>query len=349
MLTTLVPPSSGSARVAGFDIVRDPARVRAHIGYVPQLLSAYENLLMSARLYAIPRTEREARIATALQQFDLADVADKLVQSYSGGMIRRLEIAQSMIHEPAVLFMDEPTVGLDPVARHNVWQHIRNLRDRMGTTILVTTHLMDEAGELCDRLGILHGGRLEKTGTPAELERQVGPGATLDDVPETARAPIPDLAALGGAAAYVTQVLAVADTEIRKLRHDPGEIFTRALQPVIWLLLFGEVMAQVKGMTTANGSYLDFLAPGILAQSVLFAAIFYGIAAIWERDLGVLHRYMVSPAPRSALVLGKAVSSGVRGLTQAIVVYALAFLLGINLSFRPADILGVAALICIGS
>ncbi len=188
MLTTLVPPSSGSARVAGFDIVREPAKVRAHIGYVPQLLSAdgaltaYENLLMSARLYAIPRAEREARIATALQQLDLADVADKLVQSYSGGMIRRLEIAQSMIHEPAVLFMDEPTVGLDPVARHNVWQHIRNLRDRMGTTILVTTHLMDEAGELCDRLGILHAGRLEKTGTPPELERQVGPGATLDDV-----------------------------------------------------------------------------------------------------------------------------------------------------------------------
>ncbi|MDR3439044.1 ABC transporter permease [Telmatospirillum sp.] len=154
---------------------------------------------------------------------------------------------------------------------------------------------------------------------------------------------------MGRVAAYLTQIQAVADTEIRKLRHDPGELYTRALQPLIWLLLFGEVMAQVKGLNSSGGSYLEFLAPGILAQSVLFAAIFYGIAAIWERDLGVLHRYMVSPAPRSTLVLGKAISSGVRGLTQAIVVYALAFLLGIKLSFSPVDIFGVAALICIGS
>lgn len=164
-----------------------------------------------------------------------------------------------------------------------------------------------------------------------------------------APAPIPDTSVFGAVVAYLTQVQAVADTELRKLRHDPSEIVTRAFQPVIWLLLFGEVMAQVKGLATGTGSYLDFLAPGILAQSVLFAAIFYGIAAIWERDLGVLHRCMVSPAPRSALVLGKAVSSGVRGLAQAVVVYALAFLLGIHLSFAPRDILGVAALICLGS
>jgi len=159
----------------------------------------------------------------------------------------------------------------------------------------------------------------------------------------------PEIAPMSAVGAYLSQVQAVADTEIRKLRHDPSEIYTRALQPMIWLLLFGEVMAQVKGMSTPGSSYLDFLAPGILAQSVLFAAIFYGIAAIWERDLGVLHRYMVSPAPRSALVLGKAISAGIRGLTQAVVVYAMAFLLGIHLSFLPGNILGVAALICVGS
>ena len=148
---------------------------------------------------------------------------------------------------------------------------------------------------------------------------------------------------------YFTQVFAVVDTELRKLRRDPSELLTRALQPAIWLLLFGNVMAQVRGLNAGKGSYLDFLAPGILAQSVLFAAIFYGIAAIWERDLGVLHRYMVSPAPRTALVLGKAMSASIRGLTQAVIVYALAFTLGIRLSFRPFDILGVVALICLGS
>ncbi|MGX8007516.1 ABC transporter permease [Mesorhizobium sp. ORM8.1] len=148
---------------------------------------------------------------------------------------------------------------------------------------------------------------------------------------------------------YGTEVHAVADAEIRKLRHDPSEILTRAIQPAIWLVLFGEVMAQVRGLTSGNGRYLDFLAPGILAQSVLFAAIFYGIAAIWERDLGVLHRYMVSPAPRSALVLGKALSSAARGLTQAVVVYLLAVGLGINVDLSPASLLGVACLIALGS
>ena len=153
----------------------------------------------------------------------------------------------------------------------------------------------------------------------------------------------------GGLAGYFTQAFAVADTEVRKLRHDPSELVTRALQPAIWLLLFGQVMAHVRGLAGSEGRYLDFLAPGILAQSVLFSAIFYGIAAIWERDLGVLHRYIVSPAPRTALVLGKAASSGVRGLSQAIIVYLLSFALGIDISLSPGNFLGAAAMIVIGS
>lgn len=188
MLTTLLPPSSGTAQVAGFDVTRHPEKVRAHIGYVPQLLSAdralsaYENLLVSARLYLVPRKEREARIAAALRLMDLEDAAQRLVENFSGGMIRRLEIAQSMIHEPAVLFMDEPTVGLDPVARHAVWDHVRALRERLGTTILITTHLMDEADELCGRIGVLHMGRLAEVGSPQELKARIGPDATLEDV-----------------------------------------------------------------------------------------------------------------------------------------------------------------------
>jgi ABC-2 type transport system ATP-binding protein len=188
MLTTMLPPTSGCGFIAGYDIVRAPAKVRAHIGYVPQLLSAdgaltgYENLLFSARLYLIPRREREARIRAALKRMGLTEAADRLVQSYSGGMIRRLEIAQSMIHEPPVLFMDEPTVGLDPAARRAVWDHVRQLRETLGTTILMTTHLMEEADEMCDRIGVLHAGNLEETGTPEELKARLGPGATLNDV-----------------------------------------------------------------------------------------------------------------------------------------------------------------------
>lgn len=148
---------------------------------------------------------------------------------------------------------------------------------------------------------------------------------------------------------YTTHVLAVADAELRKLRHDPWELGSRAIQPILWLVLFGEVMAQVRGLTPGTQRYLDFLAPGILAQTVLFVAIFYGISAIWERDLGVLHRYMVSPAPRSALVIGKALSSSLRGLSQALVIYICAAMLGVGLSFEPGHILTVVLLIMIGS
>ncbi len=150
-------------------------------------------------------------------------------------------------------------------------------------------------------------------------------------------------------AEYATQVFAVAMAEIQKLRHDPWELLTRAVQPVLWLLLFGGVMARVRGIATGDLRYLDFLSAGILAQSVLFVAIFYGISAIWERDLGVLQRYLVSPAPRSALIIGKSVAGGVRALSQAGVVYLLAAVLGVALRLDPPAILGVVLLIGLGS
>jgi len=188
MLTTLLTPTFGDAWVAGYDVVHHAAQVRRVIGYVPQLLSAdgsitgYENLLIFAKLYHIPRGEREKRIHDALSFMGLEEVSDKMVREYSGGMIRRLEIAESMLHRPRVLFLDEPTVGLDPIARRAVWDHIQRLRCDFGTTILLTTHYMEEADELCDRVAIMHLGKIAAIGTPTELKATVGEGATLDDV-----------------------------------------------------------------------------------------------------------------------------------------------------------------------
>ena len=189
MLTTLLPPTSGSASIAGFDVVHKASTVRRFIGYVPQLLSAdgaltgYENLKVFARLYDIPRAECSSRISDALEFMGLSDVSDALVRTYSGGMIRRLEIAQSMLHRPQILFLDEPTVGLDPTARHAVWERIGQLRADYGTTILLTTHYMDEAEHLCDRVAFMHLGRVTAISTPAELKASIGNnGATLDDV-----------------------------------------------------------------------------------------------------------------------------------------------------------------------
>ena len=188
MLITLLPPSDGSAKVAGLDVVRQSRQVRRSIGYVPQLLSAdgsmtgYENLLVSARLYHLGNGERRARIEEALDFMRLGDAGDRLVREYSGGMIRRLELAQAMLHRPVVLFLDEPTVGLDPIARSAVWEHVRRLRNEDGTTILLTTHYMEEADELCDRVAVMHLGRIGAIGSPEELKAGVGPGATLDEV-----------------------------------------------------------------------------------------------------------------------------------------------------------------------
>lgn len=188
MLTTMLPPSAGTARVAGLDVVQKPKQVRKTIGYVSQMLSAdgaltgRENLLLFARIYGIPWRQRKERIAESLDLMGLTSAADLVVRNYSGGMIRRLEIAQSMLHRPPVLFLDEPTIGLDPVARHTVWQHLRELQDRFGTTIFMTTHDMEEADQLCESIVIMHRGHAVATGSPESLKAQVGPSAKLDDV-----------------------------------------------------------------------------------------------------------------------------------------------------------------------
>jgi ABC-2 type transport system ATP-binding protein len=184
----LLQPSEGTAIIDGFDLVQHPEAVRRRIGYVSQMLSAdgdltgYENLLISAKLYGIPRAERARRIANAFEFMELSHVSGKRVRQYSGGMIRRLEIAQSMLHRPSVLFLDEPSVGLDPSAKRSVWERIAELRREFGTTILMTTHDMEEADRLCDMVAVMHQGVLAAMDTPESLKAQVGPAASLDDV-----------------------------------------------------------------------------------------------------------------------------------------------------------------------
>jgi ABC-2 type transport system permease protein len=148
---------------------------------------------------------------------------------------------------------------------------------------------------------------------------------------------------------FVSDTLALADVELRKLRRDPAELVTRAIQPALWLLIFGQVFARFRAIPTGGLDYLTFMTPGILAQSVLFIAIFYGISVIWERDLGIVQKLLVSPAPRPALVLGKALSAGVRGLAQGAIVYVLAFLLPIRLDLNVQHIFGVIVFIVLGS
>jgi len=189
MLTTLLPPSSGTAFIDGFDVRARQSEVRRLFGYVPQMLSAdgtltgRENLFVFSKLFDVPRAERKERIERALEFIGLEDAADRLVRRYSGGMIRRLEIAQALLHRPRVRFLDEPTVGLDPVARAAVWDLLRELRELHGTTIFFTTHYLEEADSICSRIAILRRGRLAALDTPKALKESIGgESASLDDV-----------------------------------------------------------------------------------------------------------------------------------------------------------------------
>ena len=187
MLTTLVPPTSGRARVAGRDVVGSPKEVRRAIGVIPQAmtsdldLSAAENLSIFAKLYNIPRDRRRNIVGRLLEAVDLTQWADKPVKMFSGGMRRRLEIARGLVNEPKVFFLDEPTTGLDPVSRVSVWEMLSHLKKEGDLTILITTHYMDEADKLCDRIAIVDHGKLVALDSPLKLKASV-PGNNVIEV-----------------------------------------------------------------------------------------------------------------------------------------------------------------------
>ena len=148
---------------------------------------------------------------------------------------------------------------------------------------------------------------------------------------------------------FINKTLVITELEIRKLRHDPSDLVTRAVQPALWLLIFGEVFTRIRAIPTGSVSYIEFMTPGILAQSVLFVSIFYGLTIIWERDLGIIHKFLATPTPRGALVLGKALSAGVRSLVQAVFIYILALLLAVRVNPNPVALLGVLITVILGA
>ncbi|HTX97110.1 MAG TPA: ATP-binding cassette domain-containing protein [Mycobacterium sp.] len=188
MLTTLTPVQQGELRVFGMDARHQITDIRSNIGYVPQQLSiepaltGRQNVEWFARLYGVPRAQRSDRVEEALAAMDLLEVSDRLAASYSGGMVRRLEVAQALVNRPSLLVLDEPTVGLDPIARDGVWTQVHKMQAQFGMTVLLTTHYMEEADALCDRVALMHHGELQAVGTPAKLKSTVSPRATLEDV-----------------------------------------------------------------------------------------------------------------------------------------------------------------------
>jgi len=178
ILATLLPPPAGTARVAGFDVARQSRQVRERIGYVAQAGGSYrestgrEELVIQGRLFGMSKADAGKRAVEILEALDLAEAADRTCKTYSGGMRRRLNIGIGMVHRPAMLFLDEPTTGLDPQARARLWEEIRKLRET-GTSVLLTTHYLEEADALCDRLAIIDHGKIVAEGSPAELKREI--------------------------------------------------------------------------------------------------------------------------------------------------------------------------------
>ncbi|MBS7287512.1 MAG: ATP-binding cassette domain-containing protein [Candidatus Freyarchaeota archaeon] len=179
ILCTLITPTSGSATVCGFDVVKEPDEVRKRIGFVPQDISvdddltARENLELHAKLYHMPKDLRKRRIEEVLELVGLQERADNLVKTFSGGMRRRLEIAEGLLHNPEILFLDEPTIGLDPASRIVIWDQLKEM-NKEGVTIFITTHYMDEADRLCDQVAIIDLGEIRAMGKPGELKEEVG-------------------------------------------------------------------------------------------------------------------------------------------------------------------------------
>ena len=201
MLTTLLRPTSGTATVAGADLLADPVGVRRRIGYVAQAIGATgggsdpnatvsEELIVQAELYRLPKRDAVARVPALTSQLDLDGLDARLVKTLSGGQRRRLDIALGLVHSPELVFLDEPSTGLDPQSRSNLWEHIRRIRGELGTTVFLTTHYLDEADVLCDRIMVIDGGRIVAEGSPDQLKRRIsGDVVTLavDGDPDTAQ------------------------------------------------------------------------------------------------------------------------------------------------------------------
>jgi ABC-2 type transport system ATP-binding protein len=188
VLNTLLPVQSGTVRAFGINVSEKPMVVRRLLGYVPQQLSiegaltGRENVEWFARLFDVPRRERKERVAESLAMVDLTDAADRIAGTFSGGMVRRLELAQALVNRPALLVLDEPTVGLDPMARDSVWSRVADMQNQYGMTVLLTTHYMEEADALCDEVALMHHGTLRALGPPSVLKAGLGSDASLEDV-----------------------------------------------------------------------------------------------------------------------------------------------------------------------
>ena len=402
ILATLSRMDAGRAEVAGHDVRRQAGAVRRSIGYVSQDSgvdqngTGRENLMLQGRVQGMGRRELRDRVSELLEFVGIADAADRVVKTYSGGMRRRLDIALGLVHRPKVLFLDEPTTGLDPEARAGMWDEVGRLARQERLTILLTTHYLEEADELADRLAIVSRGQIVVEGTPRELKATLRGDAVhlelvdgrMDDArrvlerlgatPESGGEAAPRLprrerksrpprdplgARAGGDRGRVGRRLAsvarrrlpplhrarlrrrgsrgsmkvlrhtwyMVVRQARNLMREPIWIVLLLVQPMVWLVLYGQLF---KNVTHLGGfgttSYVTFLAPAIVVMNAFFGATWSGMGMIYDLDHKFVERVLATPASRFALVLSQIVRSALTAAIQAVIILVAALGLGVR-------------------
>jgi daunorubicin resistance ABC transporter ATP-binding subunit/daunorubicin resistance ABC transporter membrane protein len=325
ILTTLLRPTSGKIILNGKDVTKDKYQVRCSFGIVfqdPSLddeLTAYENMEFHGVIYHVPKKIRRERIEQLLKFVELWDRKDDLVKKFSGGMKRRLEVARGLIHHPKILFLDEPTLGLDPQTRNHIWNYIKDLNKQEGMTIFFTTHYMEEAEKAAQKVAIIDHGKIVARGTPAELRQQTNT-ASLEDA---------FLALKNMQTIYILWL-----RQLKRYFRSKARIIGSLGQPILFLVALGFGMNPIY-QKAGGGNYIQFLAPGIIAMGIIFTALFSGIEIIWDRQFGFLKETLVAPTSRLKIMIGRTLGGATVASFQGIMVLALSFLLG----FRFQNIL----------
>jgi ABC transporter DrrB family efflux protein len=352
ILATLLRPDRGRVVLGGHDVADDPASVRSLIGLagqlaaVDELLTGRENLALVGRLYGLRGAERRERTEEVLEQVDLVDVADRRVGTYSGGMRRRLDLAATLVGCPAVLLLDEPTTGLDPRSRADVWHHVRELATA-GTTVVLTSQHMDEVEHLADRVVVLDRGRVIAGGTPDQLKHEVGgtlvdvffaftgggPGAVaVAPAPTEVLAPAEETEALPVARRRTgtADSLAVTGRALRHLLRTPQLLFFALVQPVLFLValtpIFGTLVEQHTGV-----DYIQYLLPGVLVMTTVLSAGSTGVALAVDLQAGIIDRFRSLPMARHALLVGRTVADLARNAAAMV----LLVVVGLAMGFEP--------------
>src|ERR687891_602881 len=367
MLATLLRPDEGEARVLGYDIVKEADEVRGAVSLTGQLasvdedLTGQENLVLIGRLMGYRRAQAKARAAELLEAFDLVDAAGRLAKHYSGGMRRRLDIAASLVVTPRLMFLDEPTTGLDPRSRNQVWDIVRTLVAD-GTTVLLCTQYLDEADQLADGIAVIDHGKVIAEGTPAQLKASVGSGALHVRLLEPEQRPAAEqaLSRALDVQVYLEPDPALSKRErppratalsacltfgwrgMLKVKHVPEQLVDVTITPVLFVLMFTYIFGGAISGSTAE--YLEFLLPGIMVMSVLFTTVYSGVALNTDVTKGVVDRFRSLPIPRSAPLVGSVLGDSVRYVVGAVVVVAVAVAVG----FRPdGGVVGVVSAVAL--